>query len=417
MTRATANGLSDSYGARPVRVLYSFPHTLGAPGIGTTALHQVRALIAAGFEVTAYATSIAAPLPGVHRAVETLVVRGRRIPHRAFGSVRRAYAFHDALVARAVATRPYAFDAVHAWPRGCVRTLATARRVGIPGMRELCSPHSATACEAAEREAARVGMHLPRRHAHRGTAGHLRREDAEYRAASVLLAPSDQVVRTFVERGFAPDRMARHAYGYDPARFFPAADPDRPASRPFTAVFAGRGEPNKGLHHALRAWRASQVDGRFLVCGTIMPAYRARIASLLALPGVAETGFVDDLGRLLREADVLVLPSVTEGSALVALEAAASGCVPLVSDACGYPGSHLSDALVHRVGDVEELTGHLRLLAEDRALLTKLRAAAVDASASWTWDRAGARLAGIYRDVRRTPAALPGDRYGFATPR
>lgn len=409
---------SASAGTRPVRVLYSFPHTLGAAGIGIAALHQLRALVRAGFEVTLYATSLAAPVDGLTSAVETLVVGGRRVPHRAFGLVRNAYGFHDALVARALARRPYAFDVVHAWPRGCVRTLRTARRVGVPGLRELCSPHSATACEAAEREAARVGMRLPRRHAQRGTAGHLAREDAEYRAAALLLAPSDHVVRTFVERGFAADQLVRHAYGFDPTRFFPAdgAEADQRGPRPFTVVFAGRGEPNKGLHHALRAWRASGIEGRFLVCGTIMPAYRARIASLLALPGVAETGFVDDLGALLRGADVLVLPSVTEGSALVALEAAASGCVPLVSEASGYPGSHLVDGLTHQVGDVEELTGQLRQLADDRALLAKLRSAALTLSAGWTWEHAGQRLADIYRDVRRTPTPLPGDRYGFTEP-
>lgn len=406
---------SISQSVRPIRVLYSFPHALGGSGIGIAALHQVRAAVAAGFEVTVYATSLAAPVDGAERVVETLVVRGRRVPHRAFGSVRKAYEFHDAVVARAITTRPYAFDLVHAWPRGCIRTLTAARRVGLPALRELCSPHSTTACELAEREAARLGMRLPRRHAHRGTAGHLRREEAEYQAAGLLLAPSDHVVRTFTDRGYDPDRLVRHAYGFDPSRFFPATG-ERPGRRPFTAVFAGRGEPNKGLHHALRAWCAAGSPGRFYVCGTIMPAYRARIASLLASPGVRETGFVEDLGALLREADVLVLPSVTEGSALVTMEAAACGCVPLISDACGSPVSHMVDGMVHPVGDVEELSSHLRLLAEDRSLLAKLRDGAVTASAGWTWEQAGVRLANIYRAARRVPDPLPGDRHGFAEP-
>ena len=48
-----------------------------------------------------------------------------------------------------------------------------------------------------------------------------------------------------------------------------------------TAVFVGRGEPNKGLHLALRGWLDSGAaeHGRLLVCGEILPSYREKIAA------------------------------------------------------------------------------------------------------------------------------------------
>ncbi|WP_250283802.1 glycosyltransferase family 4 protein [Frankia sp. CiP1_Cm_nod2] len=386
-------------GERPLRVLYSFPHTLGRPGISTTAFHQVRSMIDAGFAVTVYCTSLAGELDGAAEVVETMVARGRRIPHRAIG-VRRAYGYHDRRTAHELATRPYAYDVVHTWPRGCIHTLRTARRIGLPGLREVCSPHSRSACGLAEQEAAACGIQLPRGHAHRGTTGHLRREDAEYDAASTLLCPSDYVVRTFAEYGADTGRLVRHAYGYDPARFFPT-DLPRPADRPFTMVFAGRGEPNKGLHYALRAWRDAGAPGELLICGVIMPEYRASLGELLSLPGVRELGFVDDLGTLFRSADALVLPSVTEGSALVTLEAAACGCVPVISDACGSPARHLVDGLVHQATDTATLAEHIRLLAEDPATLATLRQGCLDARNRHTWDAAGTRLAEVYRAAAR----------------
>lgn len=112
-----------------VHAVYSFPHVLGAPGIGTTALHQVRGLIKAGVEVTVICTSTAVPVPGAE-ILQTLRLAGRRIPHRAFLSVQRAYDYHDAVTARHLRRHRSAADIVHVWPRACLRTLAAATSEG-----------------------------------------------------------------------------------------------------------------------------------------------------------------------------------------------------------------------------------------------------------------------------------------------
>jgi len=68
----------------------------------------------------------------------------------------------------------------------------------------------------------------------------------------------------------------------------------------------------------------------------------------------------------MRQSDVLVLPSLEEGSALVTYEARGSGCVLLVSDAAGAVCKHMENALVHPAGDVAELAKHISMLHEDR---------------------------------------------------
>ena len=55
----------------------------------------------------------------------------------------------------------------------------------------------------------------------------------------------------------------------------------------------------------------------------------------VAHPSVEEVGHVADPGALMRGFDVLVLPSLEEGSALVTYEARACGCVLAVSDRSG----------------------------------------------------------------------------------
>jgi glycosyltransferase involved in cell wall biosynthesis len=162
--------------------------------------------------------------------------------------------------------------------------------------------------------------------------------------------------------------------------------------------FFGRGEPRKGLHLALRAWLDSGAaeGGRFVLAGAVEPAYRDFLEPLLAHPSVQDHGHLADPAALMRGCDVLVLPSVEEGSALVTYEARACGCVLVVSDRTGAPCTDGVDALVHRAGDLQALTSHLRTLDQDRDLLGRLRSASLEAVVELTWANAGRVLAGVY---------------------
>lgn len=389
----------------PLRVLYSFPDRLGsATGVGTIAYQHVRGLVEEGIEVLLYCTSCDLEVPGVHALHETLVVGGRRIPHRALG-IERAYRHHDRRVASALEHHD-GIDLVHAWPKATVETAKAAQRSGIPVLREVPNTHTAYAFESVARETEALGMSAPSGNSHTYDAKVLAREEDEYARAALLLVPSEFSLRTFVERGVPPAKLALHQYGYDPERYF--GEPDaRPDDRPFTVLFAGRCEPRKGLHHALRAWLDSGAaeHGRFLVCGQFVPGYREALAGLLDHPSVEVRGFVD-LAPVMRESDVFVLPSIEEGSALVTYEAQASGCVLAVSDAAGARCEHGRQGLVHDAGDVETLTRHLRELANDRELLARLRAATLDGRAELTWRHAVRELVGIYAGAVDRPALV-----------
>jgi glycosyltransferase involved in cell wall biosynthesis len=120
---------------------------------------------------------------------------------------------------------------------------------------------------------------------------------------------------------------------------------------------------------------------------------------MLAHPSVKMLGHRNDVPELVRHSDILVLPSIEEGFGLVCTEAMASGCVPLVSDACTELCRHMENALVHPVGDMKALTEHITTLHQDRALLEKLRAAGLNAVPDFTWTAAGVKLLEAYRKV------------------
>jgi glycosyltransferase involved in cell wall biosynthesis len=396
--RAGSDRPQDASGPR-LRVLYSFPHKIGGARINYTAWEQVSGLVAEGVDVTVFPGAVSVALPGFVEVRPTLA-RGRaRIPYKLLGRL-RALALHDYVVACRLPelVNRAEIDVVHTWPLGALRTLRVAADLGIPTVLERPNAHTRYAYEVVRRESQRLGVVLPRSHEHAYNEAILKREEAEYGLATKLLCPSDFVLRTFVEQGFSPDRLVRHRYGFDPARFHPPSTPRAQAAEGLTALYVGVAAVRKGLHFALEAWLASPAArrGRFLIVGAFLPAYRQKLAPMLAHPSVDVLGHREDVPELMRSADIFVLPSIEEGYPLAAVEARGSGCVILVSDACDEACKHGINGLVHRVGDVAELSRQMSLLDADRELLERLRAASTAGLSDITWAGAARTLVAAY---------------------
>jgi glycosyltransferase involved in cell wall biosynthesis len=155
------------------------------------------------------------------------------------------------------------------------------------------------------------------------------------------------------------------------------------------------------LHYALEAWLQSPASryGSFLIAGGFIPAYAQKLAPMLAHPSVHVLGHRKDAPELMRKSDVLVLPSIEEGSALVTTEARGSGCVLIVSEGAGAVCKHMETGLIHRVGDVAALSQHITMLHEDRDLLERLRAASLKTAPEITWTAAGRVLLQVYLET------------------
>lgn len=382
-----------------VRVLFSFPLRLGADRICGIAWQQVNGLADSGADVLVFPASISRPVsPSVR--VRTTLARGKlRVPYKIVGTM-RALALHDRIVARRIEKLAGQIDIIHAWPLGALETLKTASRLRIPTVLERCNAHTGFAMDVVQKECERLGVTLPPDHEHAFNAEKLHKEEEEYRLATRLLCPCDFVVKTFLDKGYPKEQLARHIYGYDEKVYYPGSVPRDP-ERGLTMLFVGVCAVRKGVHYALEAWLRSPAskDGKFLIAGEFLPAYREKLAPMLAHPSVTVLGHRNDVPDLMRESDILVLPSIEEGFGLVITEAMGSGCVPLASDACTELCSHLKTGLTHPVGDVEALTQHITMLNEDRTLLERLRAACLDAAPRLTWTAAGRVLLDAYRET------------------
>ena len=392
-------------GTQPLRVLFSFPHRLGADRICYIAWQQVNGLAAAGANVLVFPASLGRPVPAEVKVRSTLA-RGRmRIPYRIVGS-RRAFAAHDYIVAQRLKRLAGQIDIVHAWPQAALRTLEVASQLGIPTVLERPNAHTRFAAEVVRDECERLGVVLPTDHEHAFNEDILRIEEEEFQRAYRLLCPSEFVMETYLARQFSRERLVRHFYGVDKKRFFPGTQHSE-SPRGLNMLFVGVCAVRKGVHFALEAWLKSPAHhtGTFRIAGEFLPSYAEKLAPMLSHPSVQVLGHRTDVPELMRQSDMLVLPSIEEGFGLVCTEAMGSGCVPLVSDACTELCSHMENALVHHVGDVDALTQHITMLHEDRTLLTRLRETGLGGLDELTWTAAGRKLLDVYQETVAAMAA------------
>jgi len=266
-----------------LRVLYSFPNKIGAARICYTAWQQVNGLVAAGADVTVFTGGVARPMPASVKVHTTLSLGMLRIPYKLIGS-KRALAVHDYIVSRRIENMAHQIDIIHTWPQGALRTLKTAARLGIPTVLERCNAHTRFSYEIVQKECQRLGVALPPGHESVFSEDVLRIEEEEFRLADRLLCPSEFVVETFLERGFARDKLARHIYGYDEKVYYPGPQPQI-TKHGLNMLFVGVCAVRKGVHYALEAWLQSPAhrEGTFMIAGEFLPAYAEKLAPMLSL--------------------------------------------------------------------------------------------------------------------------------------
>ncbi|MBF9031008.1 glycosyltransferase [Rhodobacterales bacterium HKCCE3408] len=382
-----------------MRVLYSFGHVLGAAGIGYAAAQQITSLSRLGCDVTVIAASSRAiAFPPDVRLIKTFQWGRFRAPVSLVGQ-KRLFTLHDRIVARTIRFDRKGYDVVHTWPGCCYFSLRAAKARGTLAVREAPNTHTQYAMEVVEREHQKLGVPLTGTHAR--DDDRIKAEAREYAIADLVLAPSEFAVETFVERGVAADRLAIKRYGFDPDRY--DIEPQRNRGSLVTFAFVASCEPRKGLHYALDAWHKSKISdkSKFIIVGRFSEGYREALAEKLNHPNVEIRGFVSDLKPIYEAADVLVLPSIEEGSALVTYDAQGAGCALLVSRAAGAWMTDGVEGLQHDPGDVDVLVGQMRRLVLEPDLRRRMQHAAYQNSKMLTWDAATSDLRRIYKLFRR----------------
>ncbi|MCX6960708.1 MAG: glycosyltransferase family 4 protein [Verrucomicrobia bacterium] len=175
--------------------------------------------------------------------------------------------------------------------------------------------------EILEEEHARWGCKMPP-----VPHSYINRARSMVRDTDYVIAPSEFVANSFLERGFAQDRILRVPYAANLAAFFPSDNP-RPKNRPFTIINTGGLSFRKGTPYLLEAFRIirkSVPNSRLLLSDLKSANILPILKKYRDLPiEWAPTLDHKALAERLRSADLFILPSLEEGLVRTALEAAA----------------------------------------------------------------------------------------------
>jgi len=279
-------------------------------------------------------------------------------------------------------------DIAYLWSNVTMSCLNELTERGIRIIREKFNCHTAVAQRILDQAYDRLGV---ARSGRRIPAQVIEDERRTLAIADLVSSPSPGVTESLVQEGVPADRIVETSYGWDPrhaaARCRPLASADG-----VTVLFVGAVCVRKGAHLLLECWSRARVRGRLVLCGEVEPVIAELYHDELHRPDVLTLGRVKDVWPFYRSADLLVLPTLEEGSPLVCYEALAS-VLPMIVSPMGA-GAVVRDGhegFVLDCLDPEAWTDALRRLSADEELRRHFARAALERASEFTWERTGAR--------------------------
>lgn len=211
----------------------------------------------------------------------------------------------------------------------CLRSLKRANELGLTTVVERSSAHIATQREILETEYERLGLGEPPI-----SASDIAWERSEYETADYISVPSHFVYRSFIDRGYPPEKLIRVPLGVDP---LPSGE--RTLSKETTQfLYVGGVSVRKGVRHLLEAWDLADTgDATLSIVGNIDPEMQWLTREYSDDETVDIHGWIDseELSRLYTTSDAFIFPSLEDGFGRVVIEAMAAGLPVVVTDRTG----------------------------------------------------------------------------------
>ena len=294
----------------------------------------------------------------------------------------------DRSVARRLRANSQAFTGVFAYEDGAREVFRVARDLGLHRYYDLPIAYWETAQRLLQEEAERLPTWEPTLGGTRDSAAKLVRKTEELELAEVVVCPSQFVADSLPVTARSSKRVFVAPFGSPTATL--NLQPSTLNSK-LRVLFAGSMTQRKGLGDLMAAMRLlKRNDVELVVMGSLqasMEFYRKEFSGFVYEPGRPHAQVL----ALMGECDVLCLPSIVEGRALVMQEAMSQGLPLIVTPNTG--GADLIEegvtGFLVPIRSPEIIAARLDWCADHRAEVRKMGRSAAKLAATYTWENYG----------------------------
>ncbi|HWM24999.1 MAG TPA: glycosyltransferase [Chthoniobacterales bacterium] len=289
---------------------------------------------------------------------------------------------------------------VYAYEDCAEQLFAAARELGVRRIYDLPIAYWETARRLLREEAQRYPEWEPTLGGTRDSEEKLARKTCELDLAELVICPSAFVLDSLPESVRASKPCVVAPFGSPSAEQAAAAERN-PRTGPMRVLFAGALTQRKGLADLFAAMKlvASKEIELVLMGSLLRPLawYRERFPSFVYEPPRPH----HDVLRLMRSCDVLVLPSIVEGRALVQQEAMACGLPLIVTRNAG--GDDLiaegETGFLVPIRSPEAIAEKINWCAANRASISGMAIAAQRRASELTWPGYGQKVLAAIRSL------------------
>jgi glycosyltransferase involved in cell wall biosynthesis len=282
-------------------------------------------------------------------------------------------------------------DAVYAYEDCALHSFETAQRLGVRRIYDLPIAYWETAQRLLRAEAQRYPEWEPTLGGTRDSPEKLARKKQELDLAETVICPSAFVLDSLPEATRLAKKCVVAPFG-SPSDW--SDESPRTYEKPLRFLFAGALSQRKGLADLFAAMKlVNSRDAELVVMGSaILPMefYRRQFSDFIYEPPRSHEAVL----RLMRSCDVLVLPSIVEGRALVQQEAMACGLPIIVTRNAGGEDLVLEgqSGFLVPAGSPAAIAEKIEWFLANRARLPGMSAAARAKAAELTWHTYGEQI-------------------------
>jgi glycosyltransferase involved in cell wall biosynthesis len=277
---------------------------------------------------------------------------------------------------------------IYSYEDACAESFTAAKKTGLKCFYELPIAYWQTSKKLLEEESLRLPEWEPTLVGNRDSQKKLDRKTRELELADVVICPSRFVKNSLPKDLVVGKKCIIAEFGSPSISFHPKiTNPDK--SSKFRVLFAGSLSQRKGLADLFAAIKLlGRNDIELVVMGALlapMNFYRSQLPDFT----YEHPRPHQEVLQLMATCDVLVLPSIVEGRALVQQEAMGCG-LPVITTANGGADDLIINGetgFLVEIRSPEKLAENISWLADNRQTAKEMGAKARQLASSLTWRR------------------------------